>query len=164
METAIPIRPRRTTNLKDTKMIAETSPQSKLAMPLDELVAMATAIVKETVRVHANAKAAIEPYTHTVKKLVSAQLTYSERKAAGLLSQDEVDAIECVLRASAVKRERNHERRNAQTSRVGWRPRKTSKRRLAQDIVHSIKSNEGRSIRDYTADPELVELVQSALA
>lgn len=145
-------------------MVAEILPECKLAVPLDELVDLATAIVKETVRVHADAKAAIEPYTPTVKRLVAERLTYSEKKAAGLLSQDEVDAIEYVLRASAVQRERKYERRSAQTSRAGWRPRKTSKKQLAKDIAASIIGNPGRTVADYGCDAEVAGMVNQILA
>lgn len=61
------------------------------------------------------------------------------------------------------KRNRNFERRNAQTSRAGWRPRKTSKARLANDIAESIRTNEGREISHYTVDPELVGMVKRVL-
>src|SRR5687768_578607 len=134
-----------------------------LTVPADELVTIATAIVKETVRLHGDARAAIQPYTNTVKNLVAKQLTHSERKAAGLIPDDEADSIEVLLRAASVSRERKFERRNAQTSKAGWHPRKTSRRRLAADIAHSMQSNKGRSISDYTTDPELVVMVQSAL-
>jgi len=145
-------------------MVAEILPESKLVVPLDELVAIATEIVRENVRLHGDAKAAIEPYTPTVKKLVAANLTYSEKKAAGLLSQDELDAIEYVLRASAVQRERSHERRSAQTSRAGWRPRKTSKKRLAEDIAASMMANPGRTLTDYGCDAEVAGMVNEILA
>lgn len=134
-----------------------------LTVPVDELVTIATAIVKETVRLHGDARAAIEPYTNTVKNLVAKQLTHSEQKAAGLIPDDETDAIEVLLRAASVKRERSFERRNAQTSRRGWRPRGTSSKKLAEDIAHSIKTNAGRGIGDYTSDPELAIMVQKAL-
>lgn len=61
------------------------------------------------------------------------------------------------------KKNRNFERRSAQTSRGGWRPRKTSKTQLARDIAESILSHEGREISDYTVDPELVFMVKRAL-
>ena len=64
---------------------------------------------------------------------------------------------------SAGKRNRNFERRSAQTSRAGWKPRQTSKPRLARDIAESIRGHEGREIAHYTVDPELVIMVQKAL-
>ena len=149
---------------KDTLMIArQVGKSNALAMSVDELVRLATCIVKETVRVHGDAQAAIAPYTNVVKNLVSAQLTHSERKAAGLVSEDADDVVEILLRASAVSRERSFERRSAQTSRAGWRPRKTSRKRLVADIVHSMEVNTGRQISDYTTDPELIEMVQKGL-
>lgn len=58
---------------------------------------------------------------------------------------------------------RNHERRNAQTSRTGWRPRQTSKAKLARDIAESMRAHEGRDISYYTLDPELISMVKKAL-
>lgn len=149
---------------RDTKMVAQTEVQDNpMVVALDELVDMATEIVRETVRVHGNARAAIEPYTDTVKAMVAERLTHSEKRACGLVNDTEADAVEVLLRASAIKRERSFERRNAQTSRVGWRPRKTSRKRLAEDIAHSIREHEGRQVSDYTTDPELVAMVTQAL-
>lgn len=61
------------------------------------------------------------------------------------------------------KKNRNFERRSVQTSRAGWKPRQTSKTRLAADIAESIRAHEGREISDYTLDPTLVIMVQRAL-
>lgn len=64
---------------------------------------------------------------------------------------------------SVSNRNHNFERRNAQTSRAGWRPRQTSKARLAKDIADSIRAHQGREITHYTVDPELVSMVQKVL-
>ena len=61
------------------------------------------------------------------------------------------------------KRNRSFERRSAQTSRAGWKPRQTSKARLAKDIAHSIKMHKNRAISDYTLDSELEIMVQMEL-
>jgi hypothetical protein len=61
------------------------------------------------------------------------------------------------------KKNRNFERRNAQTSRRGWKPKQTSRSKLAKDIAASILAHEGREISDYTADPELMVMVKKAL-
>lgn len=153
------------TKRKDKHMIAHDMPKdNSLAIPMDMMVDMATEIVRETVKIHGDARIAIEPYTDTVKCLVSERLTYSERKAAGLLAENEQDTVEAFLRDAAKRGEKKRERTNAQTSRKGWKPRRTSNRRLAEDIAHSIRSHAGRTISDYTTDPELVGMVQKALA
>lgn len=142
-------------------MITQDIPKgNSLSISIDMMVNIATEIVKETVRIHGNARIAIEPYTDTVKRLVAERLTYSERKAAGLVADDEQDTVETLLRAASVARERKRERTNAQTSRKGWRPRKTSQKRLAEDIAASMKAHEGRDIEHYTTDPDLIMMVQ----
>lgn len=145
-------------------MIAQDMQKNNsMALPMDMMVNIATEIVRETVRIHGSARAAIEPYTDAVKGQVAARLTYSERKAAGLLRDGEQDTVESLLRAASVARERKRERTNAQTSRMGWKPRKTSNKRLAEDIAHSMREHKGRDISHYTTDPELVGMVKKAL-
>jgi hypothetical protein len=61
------------------------------------------------------------------------------------------------------KQNRSFERRNSQTSRAGWRPRKTSQKRLAEDIALSIQAHEGREIAHYTLDLELTSMVKTIL-
>jgi hypothetical protein len=95
-------------------MVAQTQTEDNtLAVPMDMMVHMATEIVRETVRVHGDARVAIDPYTDTVKTMVAEQLTHSEKRAAGLITDDATDTVETLLRASSVARERSFERRNA---------------------------------------------------
>ena len=59
------------------------------------------------------------------------------------------------------------ERSNFQTSRRGWRPRRTSDAKLARDIANSIKSHAAagvvKSAWDYTSRLELIERVEVLL-
>jgi hypothetical protein len=59
------------------------------------------------------------------------------------------------------------ERTNFQTSRRGWRPRRTSERRLAQDIAESIRAHGEhgvvKSAWDYTSRIEVIEAVERIL-
>jgi len=58
-------------------------------------------------------------------------------------------------------------RTNSQTSRKGWRPRKTSDARLAIDIADSIRTHAvagvNKSAWDYTSRLELIERVEALL-
>lgn len=62
---------------------------------------------------------------------------------------------------------KSNTRQNAQTSRKGWRPRKTSDARLANDIAASIMSHaENGTVKtphDYTKRTEIIEMVESLL-
>lgn len=60
-------------------------------------------------------------------------------------------------------RHKKGERQNAQTSRAGWRPRKTSQCRLARDIAQSILDHPGRTPEHYTNDPDLIAQIVDAL-
>ena len=62
------------------------------------------------------------------------------------------------------KKNRNFERRNAQTSRAGWRPRQTSQIQLAKDIAESMRGHPDREITHYTLDSELISMVQRELS
>lgn len=58
-------------------------------------------------------------------------------------------------------------RTNAQTSRQGWRPRRTSDTRLARDIADSIRAHAEfgvvKSAWDYTSRMEVLERVETIL-
>lgn len=84
---------------------------------------------------------------------------HSVQQAGYIMIDKDIVASESV----SGNRNRNFERRSAQTSRAGWKPRQTSKPRLARDIAESIRAHEGREITHYTLDPELVIMVQKAL-
>jgi len=58
---------------------------------------------------------------------------------------------------------RSFERRNAQTSRKGWRPRQTSDKKLAVDIAASLRENPGREVSVYTSNPAVVAMVQELM-
>ena len=57
----------------------------------------------------------------------------------------------------------NNQRQNAQTSRRGWKPRKTSEQKLAEDIAHSISTHPGRIIEDYKVNDSLAAMVSELL-
>jgi len=84
------------------------SQPAKKASPVDDemLATIAAHIVRATIRKGGDPKLAIEPYSNTVRKLVAQQLTYSECKAAGLISPKAKDSVEQCLRSSAKKIER----------------------------------------------------------
>lgn len=69
---------------------------------------------------------------------------------------------EIVAQAGAPRHQKG-ERKNAQTSRAGWRPRKTSQCRLALDIAQSILDHPGRTPEHYTNDPNLIARIVAAL-
>lgn len=58
-------------------------------------------------------------------------------------------------------------RSSYQKARVGWKPRQTSKVKLAADIAFSIQTHAEygvtRTADDYTQDPEVHDLVHSML-
>jgi hypothetical protein len=60
------------------------------------------------------------------------------------------------------------ERTSFQTARAGWRPRKTSTKRLVEDIVTSIKLHAEvgiiRTAQHYTNDAVIIERVEALLA
>lgn len=60
-------------------------------------------------------------------------------------------------------KKRNFERRNAQTSRAGWRPQWNGLRQLAEDIAESMRQHPERNIRHYTTDEELIAMVETVL-
>jgi hypothetical protein len=59
------------------------------------------------------------------------------------------------------------ERTNAQTSRRGWRPRRTSDSRLAADIAASIKAHGVNGVikvpTDYSSRLEIIEAIERLL-
>ncbi len=132
---------------------------------LDIMVSMALNILRETIRLGHNAKMAIEPYTDTVKKLVAEQLTYSEQKACGLLSDDANDTVQEYLKSMCNHREKKaYERQNVQTSRKGWKPRKTSNRKLARDIADSLRQHPDRTVDFYQVSEEVAAMISDLLA
>lgn len=74
-----------------------------------------------------------------------------------------IDGTMVATHSTDGKKNHKFERRNAQTSRAGWRPRQTSKRRLAIDIAESMRQHVGREITHYTLDPELISMVKQIL-
>jgi hypothetical protein len=61
-----------------------------------------------------------------------------------------------------------HERQNAQTSRRGWKPRKTSDKKLANDIAASIREHRAQGVirnpDHYTERSEIIALVNQLLS
>lgn len=66
-----------------------------------------------------------------------------------------------------MKTAKSNTRQNAQTSRRGWRPKKTSDHRLAVDIAESIRQHAengvAKSISDYTSREKIVCMVTALL-
>lgn len=62
---------------------------------------------------------------------------------------------------------KSNTRQNAQTSRKGWRPKKTSDHRLAIDIADSIRRHAEngvvKSISDYTSRDRIFYMVTALL-
>lgn len=58
---------------------------------------------------------------------------------------------------------RSHERQNAQTSRAGWRPKRTNDYKLVLDIIESMRQNPGRDVRFYTTREKIVKMVNDLI-